>query len=153
MLMMTGKPLSLHVFLIVACLASTAAPSAAEWRFDCGTNDSPVMDGYQRITAQDAYHASRGYGWQSGRPVHLEFRRPVRDPKLRGSAGQLLLEEAYDLHRNPMNRDAVVGRQDLAFRLDVPNGTYRLAVTMGDLSRAIGSIDLSVNGASAAEAL
>ena len=122
-------------------------------RFDCGTQKSPVAGGYQRLTAGQTYNKTRGFGWEQGRPAGVEFRRPVRDPKLRGSAGQLLLEEAYDNHRNALNRDGVASRSDLVFRLDVPNGTYRVAITMGDLSRAIGSIDLSVNNSLVAEQL
>jgi hypothetical protein len=99
------------------------------------------------------YDETRGYGWEQGRPAHLEFRRPVRDRRLRGSAGQLLLEEAYDNHRNALSRDGVASHRDLGFRLDVPNGTYRVAITMGNLSRAIGSIDLVVNNSLVAEQL
>lgn len=124
-----------------------AAAQAQEnvWRFDCGMPKSPVAEGYQRLAAGQTYNKARGYGWERGKPVHVEFRRPVRDSKLRGSAGQLLLEEAYDNHRDALNRDGVVSRGDLGFRLDVPNGTYRVVITMGDLSQAIGSIDLAVN--------
>ena len=123
------------------------------WRFDCGTPGSPVMKGYRRLTADDTYSAVRGYGWQGADPTHLEFKRPVRDRRLRGSAGQLLLEEAYDNFRNALNRDGVAGRRDFEFRLDVPNGRYRVAVTMGNLTRAIGSIDLSVNDTVVADQL
>jgi hypothetical protein len=85
--------------------------------------------------------------------MHLEFKRPMRNPKLRGSFGQWLLEEAYDNQRNPLNRDGVVSRQDIGFRLDVPDGRYRVAVTMGSLSQPIGSIDLSMNDRLVAEQL
>ena len=138
MLSMNRKPLQVHMFLGLLFIAlSTAPANAAELRFDCGTGDSPVMDGYRRLTADEAYNESRGYGWQGGRAADLEFRRPVRDLKLRGSFGQSLLEEAYDNHRNPINRDGVISRQDMGFRLDVPNGVYRVAVTMGSLSTAV----------------
>ena len=141
-----------------ACAANSRTGRLIEkgdkvWRFDCGMPKSPVMPGYQRLSAGESYTAKRGYGWQGGRPAHLEFKRPVRDPKLRGSFGQTLLEEAYDKHRNALNRDAVVSRQDLGFRLDLPNGRYRVNVTMGSLTEAIGSIDLSMNGRLVAEQL
>jgi len=139
--------------LVLLAIGSAIPADEVVLRFDCGTESSPVMEGYRRLTAKDAYDASRGYGWQNGLPADLEFPRPVRDLKLRGSAGQLLLEEAYDNHRNPINRDGVVSRQDLGFRADVPNGTYRVAVTMGSLTQAIGSIDLFVNGQLVAEQL
>ena len=139
--------------VLFAASQSPAWASDKVWRFDCGMPQSPVMQGYRRLSADDTYSAARGYGWQEGNPRHLEFKRPVRDQKLRGSFGQLLLEEAYDSHRNPLNRDGVVSRQDIGFRLDLPNGTYRVGVTMGSLSQAIGSIDLSMNDRLVAEQL
>jgi len=142
--LMTVKKYAGAWSLVIACAAGTA--SERVWRFDCGMPKSPVMQGYQRLSAGEAYSAARGYGWQGGDPRHLEFKRPVRKPRLRGSFGQLLLEHAYDNHRNPLNRDAVVSRRDIGFRLDLPNGTYRVGVTMGSLFQAIGSIDLSMNG-------
>ena len=37
--------------------------ASSELRFDCGTGDSPIMDGYRRLTAADAYSEQKGYGW------------------------------------------------------------------------------------------
>lgn len=123
------------------------------WRFDCGTEKSPVMQGYRRLTADRQYEASQGYGWRGGRPVHLVFRRPTPNPKLRGSFSEQLLTEPYDKHRNPLNLDGVMSRQDIGFRLDVPDGAYRVSITMGSLTTAIGSIDLFVNDKIVAEQL
>ena len=111
------------------------------------------MEGFRRLSANDGYEASRGYGWLGGRPMHLDFQRPVRNRRLRGSFSDQLLQEAYDHHRNPLNRDGVMSRQDISFQLDVPNGVYRVAVTMGSLTSAIGSIDLYVNQRLVAEQL
>jgi len=144
---------ALWALAMLCALTACAAADDGVWRFDCGMPKSPVMPGYQRLTAGNTYSAARAYGWQGGNPAHLEFKRPKRDPKLRGSFGQLLLEEAYDKQRNPLSRDAVVSRQDLGFRLDLPNGCYRVSVTMGSLTQAIGSIDLSMNGQMVAEQL
>ena len=143
--------ISLTLAFVATCPANVL--HAQPLRFDCGTLTSPVMSGYQRLTADDAYSTERGYGWQAGSPSDLEFTRPTPDPTLRGSNAQLLLQEPYDRHRSPLNRDAVSSKSDLAFRMDLPNGDYRVAITMGDLSREIGSIDLSVNGQSVAKQL
>jgi hypothetical protein len=137
----------------VAVLVLSASATADEFRFDCGTGNSPVMEGFNRLTADEVYDASRGYGWLGGRPTHVEFRRPVRNMRLRGSLSDQLLQEAYDNHRNPLNRDGVMSRQDIGFRLDVPDGVYRVGVTLGSLTNAIGSIDLSVNNELVAEQL
>lgn len=134
-------------------LAPSTLASATEVHFDCGTDSSPVLRGFERLTADEVYNTSRGYGWLGGRPMHVEFRRPERNMQLRGSLSDQLLQEPYDEHRNPLNRDGVVSRQDIGFRLDLPNAIYRVSVTMGSLTNAIGSIDLSVNGALVAEQL
>jgi hypothetical protein len=139
---------------VVAALAGPwAAADEMAWRFDGGTAESVVMDGYRRLTGEDRYTPDRGFGWESPGAVGVEFQRPVPDERLRGSSRQLLFAEAYDNHRNALNRDAVASRGDLAFRLDVPSGRYRVAVTMGDLSRALGSIDVSFNKRRVAEHL
>lgn len=135
--------------LTLSCLNLYGQPI----RLDCSTPTSPVMQGYQRLTADDTYSAGRGFGWVGGVPTHLEFSRPKRDLSLRGSNAQMLIEEPYDLHRNPLNRDAVVSRSDLSFRADVPNGSYRVTITMGDLAREIGSIDLAINHQAVADQL
>ena len=109
-----------------------------------------MMAGYERLSPGDAYSSGKGHGWET-RVQAVEFERPVRDPKMRGSRGQLILEEAYDFHRDDLNRDGVISKDDLAFRLDVQNGRYRVSITLGDLSQALGSIDLFVNGARVAE--
>ena len=123
------------------------------WRLDCGTERSPVMQGYRRLTADRQYEASQGYGWRGGQPVHLVFRKPTPNPKLRGSFSEQLLTEPYDKHRNPLNLDGVMSRRDIGFRLDVPDGVYRVSITMGSLTAAIGSIDLFVNDKMVAEQL
>ncbi len=139
-----SEVLAMAAAVAAALLCPFRCPAQDVWRFDCGTPDSPVMDGHQRLTHADRYSAARGYGWES-EAESLEFARPQPDPQLRGSWGQLLLAEAYDNHRDDLNRDAVIGRQDLTFRLDVPPGSYRVSVTLGDLSVALGSIDVFLN--------
>ena len=52
---------------------------------------------------------------------------------------------------NDLNRDSIVSEEDLTFRLDVPKGRYRVTVMLGDMSQALGSIDVMVNGRIAAE--
>ncbi len=61
----------------------TGATPKPAWRFDMGTPTSPVAPGYVKITRQDLYTPSSGYGWVSkpeedynadleGNPVNLE---------------------------------------------------------------------------------
>jgi len=131
----------LLLLIIAACFAGARARAEA-LRFDCGTTDSPVADSYQRLTAEDAYSKPKGYGWESTGQQSVVF-GPVIPPDPR----KLNWEPAYiDENKNDLNRDGVVSTGDLIFRADVPNGTYRASLLIGDMSQAIGSIDVTVNG-------
>jgi hypothetical protein len=61
------------------------------------------------------------------------------------------MDEHANEYKNDLNRDAVVSDGDLRFRLDVPDGKYRVTLTIGDLSVAIGSIVVKINGDTIAE--
>ena len=119
----------------------------AVWRFDCGPSDSPVMKEYQRLTAEDRYEPERGFGWESGSPQSVEFENP--GPPERPS--WVPTDKMFAENRNDLNCDAVVDEGDLTFRADVPDGLYRVSVVMGDLSQAIGSIEVTINDELAAE--
>lgn len=133
------------VWMALVFAGQGALCDAVEFHFDCGPGDSPIMDGYRRLTANHRYDAAQGFGWQGGQPADLVFRKPIPNPKNRGSFSEVLLAEPYEKHRNPLNQDGVTSLEDIGFRLDVPDGVYRVAITMGSLTAAIGSIDLSVN--------
>jgi len=120
-----------------------AAPHAqSALRFDCGTADSPVMAGYQRLTGSDLYTAAKGYGWEGAKPSDLVF------GSLKGRDDRGIgWEQVYiDENRNALNQDAVTSEEELVFRADVPDGTYRVSLTLGDLSQAIGSMTVRMNG-------
>jgi len=123
------------------CFASASAAADA-LRLDCGSPDSPVMKGYERLTGADVFDDAKGYGWESGKANSVVFGdvEPI--------AGRpATWEQAYvDENRNDLNRDAVVSDSDLVFRADVPAGKYRVTLLIGDLTQAIGSISVHING-------
>ena len=133
--------------LALLCLASVRAYSMeGVMRFDCGTVDSPVERGYERLTADDVYGRDRGYGWESCEPTSMVFGFP-KEPEDRGTEGRpAALAEHLRKSYNDLNSDAVTSIGDLAFRADVPGGTYRVTLTVGDMSQAIGSMDVYMNG-------
>jgi hypothetical protein len=138
-----GK-LSTVVLVLALPLLGLAAEPARAWRFDCGTDSSPVMKGYRRLTAGQLYNPSAGFGWEKGRPAGAD----IPDlPELKPFPLYPYILE----HLNELNRDSVVSSEDLTFRIDLPAGTYRLTLRLGDMSTALGSIDVFVNGAKAAE--
>jgi len=146
----------LRIFVLAGVVAFSLAASFAQaaevaLRFDCGTAETPVMVGYQRLTGEDVYEPAAGRGWEGCRPTSVAFGSP-EIPEGKGSAGrpdalQEYLEASYD----DLNRDGVVSESDLVFRADVPAGTYRVTLQIGDMSKAIGSMDVYVNGELAEE--
>ena len=117
-----------------------SSASGKQWRFDCGTRSSPVMAGYERLTEADLYNAARGYGWEEPRGKAVRFQNPG---PLRPHS--LPREEVFEENLTGLNCDAVVSQDPLVFRIDVPEGAYRISLLIGDMSQAIGSIDVSIN--------
>lgn len=83
----------------------SVAPLTA--RFDFGTSNSPVANGFDQVLTTTNYSASLGYGWQSGGLIAVD----------RGG-GAL----AGDLVYAP----------SLTFAVDLPEGAYSATLTMGD---------------------
>ncbi len=138
-----GKCLVLAVMASVAFAGAAAEAAVKEWRFDCGTADSAVTSGYRRLTAGDTYDATRGHGWEGAKPQGVVFGPPKSPHPRRGLSWEL---DYVKENTNDLNRDGVVSPEDLVFRSDVPNGVYRVTVTIGDLSEPLGSIDVLMNG-------
>ncbi len=128
-------------------IAAGAVPaSGKQLRFDCGTADSPVMAGYQRLTDRDLYTEDKGYGWEGKAPEAEVFEIPPPPPG-RGYVGRPpQLTQYFKESLDELNGDAAVSAADLAFRADLPAGRYRVTIVLGDMSQAIGSIDVYING-------
>jgi len=137
--------------LVLSCaLGSNAFGQERVWRFDCGTADSPVATGYQRLTADDMYDGGKGYGWEGAEPIA----HATQGIDLTGTHfGGLGWEEYIAENLNSLNRDWVCAETDLAFRVDVPDGTYRVSLTIGDMEKEIGSISVAINGKTVASAV
>jgi hypothetical protein len=129
--------------LAVLGLLATGRPvfsqSTAPLRFDMGSAESPLAEGYVPVTDATVYTPQRGFGWETA-GVQAHVCNDLTDIR------QFELYDFMMAQFDDVNRDAVVSRDDLVFRADVPNGTYRVTVTIGDMSQAIGSIALTING-------
>jgi len=117
------------------------------FRFDCGKAESPVAEGYRKLTADDLYSGNVGYGWETTSALSVVFDGPTasKDPMAKGSYGQEVMLPLFKWHRNDLNADGVICKRDLVFRADLPNGLYRVSMTVGDWSEAVSSIDVRVN--------
>src|SRR5262249_38050801 len=76
--------------------------------YDFGTSQSPVAPGYVGVAATP-YSAVLGYGWTGSWPIYTAD-RGINDP---------------------LKRDLNYGHVG-SFRVDIPNGTYNVTVTLGD---------------------
>ena len=127
----------------LAALANSA--NAAVLRFDMGAEKSAVAKGCQQVTAKDAYSAERGYGWVSSETLAITHENGFPVYKTARSEGQHY-HKYFLSQRDPRNVDCVVSESDLAFRVDLPNGEYRVNVMIGNMNQNLGSISLYLNG-------
>ncbi|HJN16573.1 MAG TPA: hypothetical protein QGH10_13805 [Armatimonadota bacterium] len=108
---------------IVALLVAAtliAQPPDGVLRFDFGTPDTPVADGFSGVLADTQYAEDTGFGYVEGRERATPFdqnRRIIRDV--------LVLDDA--------TRDGIYGGP--AFRVDVPDGEYHVVALAGQYSR------------------
>ncbi|WP_077623533.1 fibronectin type III domain-containing protein [Sediminibacillus massiliensis] len=78
--------------------------------FDFGNEDSAVAEGYLQVTPATSYTEEQGYGFSNLENVTAESRDG---------------EDA-------LKRDFVSYSEDTVFQVDLPNGDYRVQVTVGD---------------------
>jgi len=105
------------------------------FRFDMGAPDSPLKNGYTQITPENVYSPDKGYGW-SQKPVSAFDRSKSRCKaawyqKFWGV--QVVGDQPW--YGEPVDdlwRDGVSGKDDITFRLEIPNGVYNVWATVGD---------------------
>lgn len=98
--------------------------AATLYRFDFGHVDSPVGSGYTQITSLSRFDSDRGYGWQG---KNIGYRDRI---------------DADDLQRD-FN---FVSSGGMTFSVNLPNGTYRVSVLVGDRSYAQGNMSVALEG-------
>ncbi|WP_103654423.1 carbohydrate-binding protein [Agarilytica rhodophyticola] len=84
-----------------------ASPKLPSFYFDFGTSDSPRQVGYLRVTSSSLTGTAR---WIDGSSLRS-------------------LDREKNTH---LNRDIIYSRYARTFRVRVPNGSYRVTVTLGD---------------------
>ena len=106
---------------VAACAGEAAVPPAdGVWRFDFGSAQSPAADGFLQVLPDTAYSPDGRFGYAQGRARPTAFdqnRRIIRD----------------HLSLDGVTRDGIYGGNP--FRVDLPNGTYRVVVLTGQYSR------------------
>ena len=117
--------------LPVVFLALTASAeygiSGDSYLFDMGTPESPLKEGHTRITTEDAHTSKKGYGW---------LKKPFSAfDRTRGRCKAQWYQEFWEKQVvgdqsyfgelvDDLWRDGIAGKEDMTFRMDVPNGIY-----------------------------
>ncbi len=116
------------------------------FRFDLGAENSPVALGYTQVSPKTIYSAQRKFGWLNSSPEAFDIAKPMEDPSWLQPSGQVVPEN-YLIHKehSELTRDGVSSKQDLVFQVDVPNGSYDVAITLGRLDRPVCSLQVLIN--------
>ena len=93
--------------------------------YDLGTASSPLASGYSRVTESTAF-ISGGYGWTETSGLESRDRSAVSDA----------LKRDFVMHSSAAR----------TFKVDLPNGTYAVTVTMGDNDFAHDNMVVKANG-------
>ena len=97
----------LNIIMAVTLSASVAQAQTA-CRFDFGSRDA--AEGYTAVPASTVYSDDLGYGFESGyAPVNVVRRKGT-----------------------PLTRDFITGENPIRFSVKVPEGNYRVTLTLGD---------------------
>ncbi|MFH1737494.1 MAG: hypothetical protein ABIH23_00705 [bacterium] len=134
--------------LFAILVARTPEPvKGEEFLFDAGQPGSPVAPGWTALRPDTVYDIKRGYGWEQ--PVEDAVDVIVDVTKEFQAWHPLFVVEPGE----PMLRDAVVDDKPITFRLDVPEGTYSVVVTVGRCDEARHDMAVTVNGQLADDAI
>ncbi|MFC1735179.1 hypothetical protein ACFL1X_03615, partial [Candidatus Hydrogenedentota bacterium] len=136
------------VFLCcMLCMGSVAsAVDLPELRFDIGPKESPVARGFTKLGSDEAFSDECGYGWESSEQSAFDVVKPAEDPAWHSFGGQVIPGEIIMFNEHtPVTRDGVRSKDDIVFRAKVPNGIYRVALTLGYLEEPICSMQVYIN--------
>jgi hypothetical protein len=124
------------VFEVKVTARPGPAPATA-LKFDFGTPDSPVLEGWRKVVAEDAYTPERGWGFLT---PGLTSADNARDRGAWDSSNY------WRVPNDAMTRDWV-GANDWRFRIDLPNGEHTVRVVAGDSKGPLAGIHVEINGA------
>lgn len=91
-----------------------AAQHEFSWKFDFGDPSSQPVEGYTKVTPEHRYSSDLGFGFEAGGIVNARIRGGAADP----------LCQDFCIPVNAI------------FRLDVPQGNYRVTLLAGDSATA-----------------
>jgi len=124
----TGSPVPTATFTPTPTPTPTGTTTPAVYKYDFGTASSPVSTGYTRVTETTVY-AAGGFGWTDASTLESRDRSALADD---------------------LKRDLVLSSSaPRSFKVDLPNGNYSIATTMGDNDYAHDNMIVKANGVTA----
>ena len=99
-----------------------------KYAYSFGSSEAPLKQGYERVTPSSAYSAEDGYGWEEN-VSGLQARYKKWD----GSADcKNMYNEELTASYIEGNASADPEKIEHSFRVDLPNGEYKVHMVMGD---------------------
>jgi len=135
-----SRKLAFCVAVLFAAIAVTQA-WAAPLKFDMGTSDSPLSPDFVRVTAHHEYNSDHGFGFVNGPYTSFNTTEPSPHVNFVSPSAEMVYQERV----TDLNRDGVWSDGDLTFRADLPNGKYRVWLTIGHMNKVLGSIQVYAN--------
>ncbi len=108
-------------------------------RFDMQPDNAEVEENYHIVGPKTMYVSGK-YGWDT----EWNPREQTNTTNWRISPRAAYLGPPEG--STPLTRDAVYGKEDAAFRLDLPNGTYRITNIFQSAEAAMHEINMLANG-------
>ncbi|MGA1847919.1 MAG: PKD domain-containing protein, partial [Thermoplasmatota archaeon] len=138
------------ILLVLFPITSTANRSSSDeqertpwakesYTFDFGSR-SYLKDGTTLVQSSTVYSDRTGYGLLEPAEEFVVTGR-FEEP----SPFVLQRKWVFDEYHDPMTMDGLRSEDGVSFRVDLPNGTYRTIVWLGDLEKGIYSMNISAN--------
>jgi hypothetical protein len=97
--------------------------------FDFGKADTAVRSGFDQVTPRTAYDEQTGYGWQTGGAMTAaSYDTGMYSTNTDYWGSRNIPPKVYT---NELSQDFVQGTDPATFRMDLPNGEYRMYFLMG----------------------
>ena len=117
----TGRLLTnLSAALVGACMTTSVCAGGTDaWNFDFGSAQSPVWQDFTQVTHATRYDRTQGFGWLEPFPTNAQ------------SGTHHVRKGALTTDPDDLTCDYV--ETNSRFRVDVPPGSYRVTVIVGDI--------------------
>ncbi|MHB8898596.1 MAG: hypothetical protein ACYC6Y_07600 [Thermoguttaceae bacterium] len=143
-------PLITLMTVMVSTGAAAMCHGAEVYRLDMGAEDSPLRDGFTRVTAKSIYSPETGFGWRTAEGLRSHYEPYSRQWQYNESRGS---EYPPTIYANEVTCDTISSDRANALLLDVPPGQYTVYLVGGlsaGSSRDYHWFDASVGRASQA---